>query len=397
MTNKLLNVLLIEDNLAEARLLREFLLTNNSTEFKINHVDTLKQALEQIKTFSPHFDVILLDLTLPDSNGLDSLPIIMKEVSTIPIIILTNNNDEELAINAVSIGAQDYLVKRMINPELLFRSLNYAIERKSNQEAIIQTNQELIKLNELLRQEITERRQIQEKLAHKNEELEQFAYIVSHDLKQPLTTISGWTQMLQCKFNSMSNPDAEIEKYFNYILNSVQDMAKLIDVLLEYATIETNSEQFQLNNCNQTLEQTKQRLQRVIALHNAEITSDSLPTIKADPVLLVELFQNLIDNAIKYRSEKPPKIHISAKLTQELDEKKWLFSFKDNGIGITPEYQKKVFLVFKRFKKNTNQSGSGIGLAICEKVVKYHGGKIWVESTEGEGSTFYFTINEIES
>jgi light-regulated signal transduction histidine kinase (bacteriophytochrome) len=169
-------------------------------------------------------------------------------------------------------------------------------------------------------------------------------------------------------------------------------MAELIDILLEYSRLETNQTKFRLINCNQIVEDVKERLKTAIATTEAEITYDSLPSIKADPILLIQLFQNLIDNAIKYRSQEKPKIHISAQFIEELNKKKWLFSFADNGIGIEENEQKQIFLLFKRLNENTTDKGSGIGLAICEKVVKYHGGTIWVESKKGEGSKFCFTI-----
>jgi signal transduction histidine kinase len=392
MFNNSLNILLIEDNLAEVRLLQELLLTKHSTEFIISHVKTLKEGLAKIKNRSAKFDVILLDLTLPDSHGLDSLEPIMTETPSTPIVILTNQNDDELAIEAVSRGAQDYLVKRMINPELLYRSLNYAIERKLNQEALLKANQELIAINQRLREEIQERRQIQASLAHKNAELEQFTYVVSHDLKQPLTTICGWIQMLEFEFEQIAPMNDKATKYFNYVVNSTKKMAQMIDVLLQYSRLETNPQQFQLVNCNEILQDAQERLEMTIAVSHAEIISEELPTIKADPVLLLQVFQNLIDNAIKYRSDKPLQIKISAQLTEESEREKWLFSFQDNGIGIEKEAQKNVFMVFKRVHPEGNQAGSGIGLATCEKVIKLHGGKIWLESTTGVGSTFYFTI-----
>lgn len=399
MSQDLFNILFIEDNRADARLLQELLLIKQDKEFKVIHVETLKEALAEISNFPINFDVIFLDLTLPDSYGLDSLSTIIKEVSSIPIVILTNQNDDELAIEAVSKGAQDYLVKRTINAELLYRSLNYAIERKLNQEALLKANQDLIDINERLEQEINERTQIQQKLAEKNKELEQFAYVVAHDLKQPLTTICGWLSMLESEFSNVSDFDPNFLKYFAYVIDATQEMSEMINVLLNYSRLESNIQEFQPVNCNDILFNTKEKLEMTIISHNVKITSDELPTIKGDGILLSQLFQNLIDNAIKYGSEKEPEINISAKfMEEEINQQKWLFSFTDNGIGIEPKEQKNIFKIFNRINPQGDKEGSGIGLATCEKIVKLHGGKIWVESTHKKGSTFFFTIiNRTES
>jgi len=247
----------------------------------------------------------------------------------------------------------------------------------------------LIKSKEELEEAIMERTQELSKLAEKlnqsNEDLEQFAYTVSHDLNEPLRMVNTYLQLLHKKNKDLL--DEKSTKYIDFAVDGTSRMKILINDLLEISRVGTNNLQVVLVDLNDVIEEIKQSLKILILENDVTIIHPLLPSIKADRSLMTQLFQNLIQNAIKYRSEKQPNIIISSAL-QNGD---FHFEVKDNGVGIDPDNLERIFVVFQQLEKES--SGSGIGLAIVKKIVTKHGGKIWVESRIGYGSTFHFTIS----
>jgi len=242
-------------------------------------------------------------------------------------------------------------------------------------------------------QDITERkkaedalRQIRDDLARSNNDLEQFAYVASHDLQEPLRAVAGFVELFRQQFPEPL--DAKKQGYMNFIIEAVKRMQTLINGLLEYSRIESRGKEPEPTEAGRALNIAVMALQTSIKESGAKIIAETLPTVNVDSVQMVQLFQNLIGNAIKFRSESLPEIRISAS-RQEND---WRFAVADNGIGIEPEYVERIFLLFQRLHTRNKYPGTGIGLAICKKIVERHGGKIWVESKPGQGSTFYFTI-----
>jgi PAS domain S-box-containing protein len=242
---------------------------------------------------------------------------------------------------------------------------------------------------------ITERKQAKEELQRLNEELsrsnrdlEMFAYVASHDLQEPLRAVNSYTQLLARKYQS--HLDAKADKYIGYIVEGATRMQQLINDLLEFSRVGTRGKELVPTNCEVILKQVLANLRVAIAESHATITHTPLPTVLGDEIQLIQLLQNLIGNAIKFRREEPPHIHISA----ARQEKEWLFSVRDNGIGLEPEYFDRIFTIFQRLHSRSEYSGTGIGLAVCKKIVERHGGRIWVESELGVGTTFYFTLNE---
>jgi light-regulated signal transduction histidine kinase (bacteriophytochrome) len=228
-----------------------------------------------------------------------------------------------------------------------------------------------------------------EELRRSNEELEQFAYVSSHDLQEPLRMISSYLQLLQRRYQG--ELDERADKYINFAVDGAARMQNLINDLLEFSRVATRAKEPEPTDSEFVLSQTLSNLELYIKQNKATVTHDPLPEVMADNTQLAQVFQNLIANGIKFRGEEAPKIHISA----EKKEKEWLFSVKDNGIGIDPQYSEKIFEVFKRLHKKEEYPGTGIGLAICKKIVERHGGRIWVESELGKGSNFYFTLPSI--
>lgn len=236
--------------------------------------------------------------------------------------------------------------------------------------------------------DVTELKKTQNELNRSNAELQQFANIVSHDLKGPLSTIIGFLALLEGRYKGKLL-DEKAEKYVRNAIEGAERMGRLIDDLFDLSGVDRKGKSFEIVNMNEVLSLMEQNLDRAIRESNANITNDPLPSVMADSVQMMELLQNLIANAIKFRRpHEPPRIHISASST----EGEWTFSVKDSGIGIPKEQQERIFQMFQRLHTEQEYPGTGIGLAIVKKIVDRHGGRIWVESEVGKGSTFYFTI-----
>ncbi len=241
--------------------------------------------------------------------------------------------------------------------------------------------------------DITERKMAEEmlklkleELARSNAELEQFAYVSSHDLQEPLRMISSYLQLLQRRYQG--NLDDKADKYIYYAVDGAARMQVLINDLLEFSRVTTKAREPEPTDSESVLNQVLSNLELFIKENKATMSHGSLPEIIADNTQLAQVFQNLIINGIKFHSEEAPIIHISA----EKKESEWIFSVQDNGIGIDSQYSEKIFEVFKRLHKKEEYPGTGIGLAICKKIIERHSGRVWVESKVGKGSTFYFTL-----
>ncbi len=247
--------------------------------------------------------------------------------------------------------------------------------------------------------DITERKKAEkmlklklEELARSNEELEQFAYVSSHDLQEPLKMITSYLQLLQRKYQG--NLDKKADAYIYFAVEGASRMQNLIIDLLEYSRVTRSDKEFETTDSGLILNKVLFSLRLIIYENEATVSHDPLPEVIADSTQLAQVFQNLILNGITFRSEEAPKIHISA----ERKANEWVFSVQDNGIGIDPQYSERIFEIFKRLHTREQYTGTGIGLAICKRIVERHGGRIWVESELGKGSTFYFTLptNSVE-
>jgi PAS domain S-box-containing protein len=263
-------------------------------------------------------------------------------------------------------------------------------------------------------QDITERKQAEQRLAQyaqelerSNRELEQFAYVASHDLQEPLRMVSSFTQLLARRYRGKL--DADADEFIAFAVDGANRMQRLINDLLLYSRVGTRGKPFEPTDCHAVLGQVRANLSAAIAESGALVTNDELPTVVADESQLVQLLQNLIGNAIKFRKpDEPPRVHVSATLTSSPSPPMagggeggrgvgsqghfWLFSVRDNGIGIDSKYYERIFVIFQQLHGKEKYPGTGIGLSICKRIVERHGGRIWVESALGEGSTFYFTL-----
>jgi PAS domain S-box-containing protein len=227
-----------------------------------------------------------------------------------------------------------------------------------------------------------------QELLRSNAELEQFAYVASHDLQSPLRAIAGYLNLLNKRYERKL--DAEGERFIQRTVENVKRMQALINDLLAYSRLNTRAKPFAPTDCNEVLQEVLEMLHPAIEESAAVVTQGELPTVMADKVQIIQLLQNLIGNAIKFRNEKPPRIRVEA----QPSGRSWSFTVSDNGIGIDPQYGERIFLIFQRLHTLDQYPGTGMGLAICKKIVERHGGRIWVESRSGEGATFHFTIPE---
>ncbi|KST63254.1 hybrid sensor histidine kinase/response regulator [Mastigocoleus testarum] len=376
------NILLIEDNLADARFLHEVLKQPKFKNFSLFHVKRLKEALnllDKSSQVSVCFDVILLDLTLPDSQGLDSLQPLMECGVNLPIVVLTNTNDNELAIEAVRQGAQDYLVKRQVNDESLLRSLRYAIERK-------QTLESLHTLNQTLKEEVDKCTLELVKAQELNQFKSEFVSILSHDIRNPLNTILLTAGLLQ-------NSDEQLSKekkltHFQMIRSAIKNMALLLDEASFIGKADTGRLRCQISQldlqdfCSEIIKGSKISAK----YRNINITS-IIPEIDfeifSDENLLRHILDNLLTNAVKY---SPPgsTVHFELKLTEEFI----IFSIQDWGIGIPNQEQQQLFQPFYRASNIGMIPGTGLGLSIVAKCVDALQGEIEFDSQVDLGTIF---------
>ncbi len=420
------NILVVDDTPENLRLLSTML---SQRGYAPRCVINGQMALRACNSNQP--DLILLDIMMPEMNGYEVCQHLKNDAITrdIPVIFISAKDEIFDKVNAFAVGGVDYISKPFQFEEVLVRIESHLTLRKlqkqlkeqnvllqeeissrlaveevlheknlilqeeiSSRCAIEKTLQEQ---NLLLQKEIGNRQRVEsallksnQELARSNAELEQFAYVASHDLQAPLATIASYAQLLEKRYQEQL--DSQANKFIGNIVQGCTRMQALIDDLLEYSRVGRSQKPFKPTNCHQVLEQALANLQGVIRDTKAVVSYGELPVVNGDISQLVQLFQNLVGNAIKYRKNEQSTISISVCKQQD----NWLFSVADNGIGIARQHQERIFQIFQRLHTQKEYSGTGIGLAICQKIVELHGGRIWVNSEPGQGSTFYFTLNE---
>lgn len=354
-----LRVLIVEDNASDAEL---ELYALQRSGFAIQHkiVQTASDFAEAVRR--SQYDIVLADYSLPGWNGMETVEILRREGLDIPVVVVSGALGDTKAVECIKQGASDYVLKE--SPARLSEAV-----RRSIREAQLRA---------------AHRRTLDD-LARSNCDLEQFAYIASHDLQEPLRMVATYTQLLAERYEGKL--DQEADKYIHYAVDGALRMQTLVNDLLAFSRVGRQRE-LQAIDCNVIVESVLANLQSAIRESQAQIVCAPLPTLEAAACELRQLFQNLIGNAIKFRASTAPLIRIHAENTG----REWVFAVADTGIGIAREHMQDVFVIFKRLHTREQYPGNGIGLAICKKIVEQNGGRIWVQSEPGKGSIFRFTL-----
>jgi signal transduction histidine kinase len=362
-----LHALLVEDNALDAALVVRALF-KDGFDVTADVVEDEAAFTQALRAHPP--EVVLADYSLPNWKGMDALQTLRSEGLDIPMILVSGTLGDVTAVECIKQGATDYVLKDGLArlPDVVRRALREKNERGLRHQ-----------MEEDLARKVDE-------LARSNADLEQFAYVASHDLQEPLRMVTAYTQLLGERYRGRLDESAD--KYIGYASEGAQRMQILIQDLLAFSRIGRNSATSASVDCNAVMAEVLLSLAPAILESSATVTLGELPAVWADGTQVAQLFQNLIANAIKFRGEGRPVISIQA----ERADQHSLFSVSDNGIGIAPEYAQNIFVVFQRLHARSEYPGNGVGLAICKKIVERYGGRIWVESEAGSGSTFKFTL-----
>lgn len=367
MNGATVHVLLVEDNTGDARLVREMLAEAPPPSFDVTHVTRLSQALERVGDGT--VDVVLLDLSLPDAQGLETVSRLHGVAPRTPIVVMSGCDDEALAVEGVRAGAQDYLVKGHVDAALLVRALRYAIERQRADDRLLAQTQAL---------------------EAKTREQDAFIHTVSHDLKAPLVSLQGMAGILADEY--AAHLDADGQMYVRRIAANAARMHTLLNDLLDVSRAGRIDADYDMVDLGAVVAEVMEQLRHTLHTRGAAVqTAGHLPAVWASRMRMTQVFTNLIDNAVKYTpASRAPRIEIAA--AEGADS--WEVAVRDNGAGIPPAYHDKVFGIFQRLPggKAMHPEGTGVGLAIVARIVETHGGRLWLTSAEGQGTTFHFTL-----
>jgi len=315
-------------------------------------------------------------LSVAGIHSLEQIVDLQPAWSALPFLLLTGGG----ASTQQSLH-QFALLARLRNLTLLERPL-----RKVTLVSAVQAALRLRRRQYEIRDYLTERQHREVQLHQANEDLRQFAYVTSHDLQEPLRAVTTYVELLAQRLHGQLT--AETQAFMGYAVEGAQRMRALIVDLLAYSRVERQDVEGTATDGEAVLEQAVRDLRLTIAESGAVVTHDPLPTVVTVPGQLKQVLENLLSNALKFRGPAPPRVHLSA----QRQRTEWVFSVRDNGIGLDPQYAHRIFQMFQRLHTRREYPGTGIGLAICKRIVERHGGRIWVESAPGQGATFYFTL-----
>jgi signal transduction histidine kinase len=356
-------ILLIEDNPDDALLVERALGVSAHEPVELEVRGRMADGVERLTQGG--VDLVLLDLTLPDSSGLETLDRLRAAAAGAPVIVLTGLEADELGLEALRRGAQDFLSKDHLSGWVLASSIRHARERAG------------------LVRELEERAA---ELARSNRELEEFASVVAHDLQEPLRMVSGFVELLQRRYGEQV--DERGRGYIRDALDGAARMKGLIGALLGYSRAGGKAPQLTPQRLEEVLSEALRNLEARLGDADVSVDWDPLPVVEGNRVQLVQLFQNLIGNALKFRAEGPLRVHVESRTDGAL----CTVSVRDNGIGFEPEQAERLFQRFERLNPEGRVPGTGIGLYIARRVVEGHGGRIWAESAVGQGSVFHVTL-----
>ena len=362
MTRPVMHLLVVDDSRADYEIIIRELERVRAFRSEAEHCPDASSCLQMLK--SEIVDCILLDYRLGADSGLDVLTALRGEGYDHAVIMLTGQGDEQIAVEAMKRGAQDYLVKDCVTSVVLRRAIYNAVQKV------------------LLKRSLRE----------KQDELEGFVSVVAHDLRNPVCSALDSIQVIR-DFYAGSPLDSRGLELIGGAVTSLQRMSQLIDALLDYAWTGRENVPLETVDLNVVAAEVAVDLRSVVESNHARLEIGILPEVSGDPVALRQLLQNLIANALKFRGEADPVVSVTCGEKPDA----WVLSVTDNGIGIAPEHAKNIFQPFQRLHARNDYDGSGLGLATCQRIVTQHGGKIWVESEPGKGSTFRFTCPKMSA
>lgn len=354
------DVLIIDDSDIDRDLYKLYLSVDQNVDWHFAEAANAKDGLAAFRQSDDQ--LVLLDYFLPDRSGLNLLNEFKGDRSFAPVILLTGNDSEPLAVECIKHGAQDFLVKGSITPEALRRTVHLAEERIATMK----------------------------KIDEQRESLSVFARLLAHDLRAPIRHILNVGDMISSAIEEKEYE--EVEKFRELLQRSGHHLQSLIDTLAEYNKFDGVEVAFEQVSMNAVVRDVVMLLSVQLKERNARVTYDPLPDIVGNEPQLAELLQNLILNGIKFCKSPQPSVHVGA----EEVVGKWQFFVRDNGVGIPERFRKTIFDPFRRLHSRSQYPGTGLGLAICKKIVDRHDGKIWCESEEGKGTTFYFTFRKAD-
>ncbi|MDW7771766.1 MAG: ATP-binding protein [Desulfobulbaceae bacterium] len=388
-----LRLLIVEDSEDDALLLLRELKKRGYAPLS-RRIETPEAMIAALR--EEQWDIIISDYVLPRFNGMAALEILRQSGLDLPFIIVSGKIGEEVAVAAMKAGAHDYILKGNLTrlASAVERELrDAAVRRKKRraEEALKRSHEELEQRvrerTEELRISKVELERLVAELERSNRDLEQFASMASHDLQEPLRMVSSFLNLLERRYGPQL--DDKAREYIRYAVDGAGRMAQLIQELLVFSRIQSSPVQLSPVDMNLIFKQVVDQCRLVLEETGTRISAAELPVVRGEASLLGQLLQNLVVNAVKFRRPgNSPEVHVSV----QKEDGMWIFGVKDNGIGIPPEQHEQVFQVFHRLHSRCDYEGSGIGLAVCQRIVEHHGGRIWAESVPDQGSTFLFTL-----